>query len=475
MDKIKKYDYAIIGGGPTGLTLALLLKHYNKKIIIIEEENYIGGCHGVKRENNLFAEHGPRIYLDNYYNFMNILKLLDTNFTDIFTPYKFGKLDTGSIIFQNLSLVEIFKLFYKFITLSDSDKNISLYDYLKNNNFSDNAIDKLNKIGILTDGGDSTAYTLHNFLQILNQNFFYNIYQPKKPNDELLFKIWYDKLIEDPNKVDIFLNSKITNMRFNKNKEINNIEINNNININSNNYILAIPPLSQYKLLEKFNKSNVFKEDFKNWVIKTNYYEYIPIVFHWNEKIKLDRIWGLPDSDWGIGHIVMSDYMEFDNKTVISCIITLYNKSSRINKTPNEISNKDNLAEEVFYQLNKIHNNKLPIFDNYIINQNIYNNSLKKWIPIHTAFMTTKFKYLDNFKSNIINNLYNCGTHNGKSKYYFTSLESAVSNAIKLVHELVPESINDIQLETINFEVRKVLFILLIIVIVLMLANHWYY
>jgi phytoene dehydrogenase-like protein len=69
----KYYDYVIIGGGPTGLTLALYLSKYYK-IAIIEKEDQIGGCHSVKRIDGLFSEHGPRIYLDNYLVFKDILK-----------------------------------------------------------------------------------------------------------------------------------------------------------------------------------------------------------------------------------------------------------------------------------------------------------------------------------------------------------------------------------------------------------------
>ena len=46
-------------------------------------------------------------------------------------------------------------------------------------------------------------------------------------------------------------------------------------------------------------------------------------------------------------------------------------------------------------------------------------------------------KYIK-FNSEHIENLYNLGTHNGKSYYKFTSLESAVSNAVVLSKELYP-------------------------------------
>lgn len=52
------YDLVIIGGGPSGLSLAQKCCK-SKKILIIDKENDIGGCHRVRRIlNNLFTEHG---------------------------------------------------------------------------------------------------------------------------------------------------------------------------------------------------------------------------------------------------------------------------------------------------------------------------------------------------------------------------------------------------------------------------------
>jgi hypothetical protein len=47
-------------------------------------------------------------------------------------------------------------------------------------------------------------------------------------------------------------------------------------------------------------------------------------------------------------------------------------------------------------------------------------------------------KYIG-FKSTHIENLYNLGTHNGKSYIPFNSIESAVSNGIALGRELYPD------------------------------------
>ena len=82
------YDYAIIGGGPTGMTLAWILSKQKKNVILIEKDDVLGGCHKVLRINGYFTEHGPRIYSNSYLMFIEILSDMNINFEDLFTLYK---------------------------------------------------------------------------------------------------------------------------------------------------------------------------------------------------------------------------------------------------------------------------------------------------------------------------------------------------------------------------------------------------
>ena len=77
---------AIIGAGPTGLTMAHYILKYSPetKITIFDRESEIGGCHRVRRESTLFTEHGPRIYNSNYVNFKRILNELNLDFNNYF-------------------------------------------------------------------------------------------------------------------------------------------------------------------------------------------------------------------------------------------------------------------------------------------------------------------------------------------------------------------------------------------------------
>lgn len=465
----KYYDYIIIGGGPTGLTLALYLSKYNKKVALVEKEDQIGGCHSVKRVNGLFSEHGPRIYLDNYLVFGDILKKeLNTSFNELFTKYKIGKSDIYKVI-KSLSFRELFILASVFLNLNDNYKKTSFKEFLDYHNFSEKSKDILDRIGRLTDGGGIEKYTLFSFLQIINQNILYNIYQPKKPNDVGLFKILHQELIK--RNVDIYLNSEVKKINTNNTNLIINITTDKYI-FNADNFIFAIPPININKLFYNNNIDSGFKKDFNIWSENTNYITFIPVIFHWNTKLNIKRIWGYPQTSWGVGYIIMSDYMDFNDdrsKTVISAIITMSsNKSEFLNKTPDEIPYKEIIIKEVFRQLKTIHPN-LPEYTNAIMSQNYHNG--KEWISVHNAFMTTKYGYLD-FNSKIYKNLFNCGVHNGKSTYSFTSLESSIVNAIELLYILVPETKNEIKIRKAT-TLRIILLIIIVIILIFTLIFYF--
>jgi hypothetical protein len=446
----KKYEYVIVGGGPTGLTLALYLSKYKKRVAILEKESCLGGCHSVKRVDGLFTEHGPRVYLDNYLVFKEVLQNeLRTSYDELFTEYKYGNSDFAKTILSNLSKRELFIFAISFLKLNDSYKELSFKDFLDKHNFSERAKDIFDRIGRLTDGGGIEQYTLFSFLQIMNQNILYGkIYEPRKPNDVGLLKIWKETLLKRG--VDIYLSSEVNEIHVSRKDNI--IEWistsgNNNLRFYGDIFIFAIPP---YQINSVFNKTNLetgFRENFSEWSKKTNYITYIPVVFHWNKKIDIRKAWGYPQTSWGVGYIVMSDYMEFNNnrsKTVISSLITIQNKSDYLGKTPNEVPNNEVLINEVFRQLKTIVGD-IPMYDDAIMSQNYHNGN--EWVPLHTAFMTTKHGYLPS-NSRIYSNLYNCGVQNGKSKYVFTSMESSVVNAIELLYELVPETRSDIAIRT---------------------------
>lgn len=485
------YDFIIVGAGPSSLALAHCLSFKKAKILIIERENSIGGCHRVSRINyndeKLFTEHGPRVYSSAYKNFDMLLKDMNTSFEDLFIPYNFQITTVGNkTILSTLSFLELFKLTYNIILLMIDETygiNISMKDFLQSNNFQPKSIDIIDRICRLTDGGDINKYTLNKFLQLVNQQILYKLYQPKFPTDEGLLPLWKDFLKKrgvkfmlntEINKInttdDIITSLNIINSKKDKDKEL-----------KANNYILAIPPKNIASLLSSNNNiMNAFGDfnKFKEWSEDTEYLDYISITFHWNKTINLPNVYGFTKSDWGIVFIKLTDYMKFGesvSKTVISTAITITDRKSRYNgKMANEC-NKEEIIKDVLTQLKESFPELPEPSISTMTPNNYYNTEDNTWDSKDNAFILSyKSDYIP-FNSIQIKNLYNLGTQNGKSVYSFTSLESAVSNSIALSHIFYPELKNKYTQKR-GYTLRDIILTILLIIcigIVIYLITHF--
>jgi uncharacterized protein YrzB (UPF0473 family) len=480
------FDLVIVGAGPSGLALAQCCSGDDKRILIIDSELSIGGCHRVRRVNYnnqlLFSEHGPRIYSETYTTFKALLKEMNIDFYSLFKKYKFNISEIGNeTIFSVLSYTELgfFIKEFLFLIFDDSHgENVNLHSYLSKNNFTEKSIDMIDRVCRLTDGGDSKKFTLNEFLQLFNQQFFYSLHQPILPNDVGLFGMWYDWLVS--HNVDFLLGTSLEKINYNLSKnEVESIIVYKDgyhQKINTKKLVLAIPPKSLYNLLIK--QDNLLQGSFgelKNYSQETSYIEYISITFHWDTYLNLKKVYGFPRSDWGVAFIVLTDYMSFfedSSRTVISAAVTIVDaKSKNNNKTANECDESE-VIQEVFNQLKLAFGDDLLDPTISVLSPGVtYNNNTKKWESIDTAFiLSNKYTSL-NFKSNTLNNLYTLGTHNGKSLYKFTSLEAAVSNAVVLAKELCPTSKYTISRSYTVTDLLKVLVFIFVIYLAYLLLS----
>lgn len=482
---MSEFDLVIIGAGPSGLALAQCCTSIsNLKILIIDKESDIGGCHRVRRipyqNEMLFTEHGPRVYSSTYKVLNMLLEKMNSSFYDNFTPYNFNITSIGKeTIWSTLTYSELLILIFEFIKLTINENHgikITLLDFLKSQNFDTKAINIIDRICRLTDGAGSDKYTLNEFLQLFNQQFFYKLYQPKLPNDEGLFKLW--KTYLEKKGVVFMLNSFVDKLNISPNSKIvSHIDIISNdkiYKINGKKFIIATPPKNLINILENTNVPNIFG-DFnmlKKWSDDTAYIDYLSVTFHWNNKIQLPKIYGFPKTSWGVAYIILSDYMTFkesNSQTVISAAVTITNNISlKNNKIPDQCT-KDELIEEIFNQLKESFPD-LPNPTVSLLSPGVkYKNN--NWISEDTAFITTSnYSYLP-FESNIITNLYNLGTHNGKQRYNFTSMESAVTNSVELSYILFPELKNEYPIQT-HFKVTSFVKYFIIFILVLLFFKN---
>lgn len=468
-----KYDLIIIGAGPSGLALAQCVSKLNKKILILEKENVIGGCHRVRRVDGLFTEHGPRIYSSTYKVFNKLLREMNVEFKELFKEYNFTITQIGGeTVFTTLEWrelilfgIELFKLMINGNTGIDK----SMEEFVRNNNFKEESIEIIDRICKLTDGGGIEKYTLNQFLQLFNQQILHKLYQPNKPLDEGLFKIWKEYL--EKNGVEFSLDIEIEDIKI-ENGKIENIKIrkgNNNVSINGDKYVFAIPPKNLNEIVKKYDIKNDWG-DLERFSKETEYIDYISVTFHWSKKLELNKIYGFPKTEWGLAYIVLTDYMEFkeeNSKTVISTAVTITDrKSKNNNKTANEC-NKEELLKEMIYQLRQSFP-EIPEPSVVLLSPGvIYDENKKKWKSYDTAFISNSKEGFLKYKNNVITNMYNLGTHNGNSYYRFTSLESAVSNSVMLSKLLYKELNNKkyIALER-SLEISDIFDIVVIILII---------
>jgi len=435
----KEYDYIIVGGGPTGMTLAWLLGSKDKSILLLEQETILGGCHRVHRIDGYFSEHGPRVYSNSYLMFIELLKDMDIDFFQIFTEYKssIAKIDKKTVAsFKKKEKLAFFYAFIRLIVDSNYGKDISIQKFIDDNNFSNGSKDFIQRLCRLTDGAKSEDYTLFQFLQLQNQQYFYKLYQPKLPNDKGLIYLWEEKLKSTGN-VTIIKNVKVSGLN-NVNKKIDNITclINGVYNTyKAKKVILTIPPKPLYHLLNKSIGVEKAFGDLKEWKSKNSYFDYICMTFHYKNSIELPKIGGFPKTAWGIAFIILSNYMEFNDepsKSVISITITYTDVPNENGKTVDQCS-KEEIIEYVKSQL--------PFFptpDKVIISPNVIRLN-DKWINLDTAYVvTTENKFLEP-RSKEIDNLFAVGIYNGNSNYHFTSIESAVENAIEFAKTEIPD------------------------------------
>jgi hypothetical protein len=416
-------EVIVVGAGPTGLTLAWYLSN-EYKVTVIDQNKQVGGVHQVKRINNLFSEHGPRIYTTAYVNFISFLyNQLGLDFYSLFTPYNESVFSTAASFIGSLKWHELWALGWAFFTSSSSPTTVQ--EFVTHHKFTSDTIQLLDRFCRMTDGAGVERYTMKQLLALLNQHALYRIYQPRQPLDQSpLFRVWRNKL---ENKGVIFhLGERVTGIDV-VDKQVK------SVSTLQSRYpcdmcVLALPPTHVW------NFTHAVGDDFGQWSQATNYDPYICFTMHYAKgaRLFLSNSAITDQTPWGLVWIRVSDYWKHSDEVVVSVAITHTNIPGHNKKTANQCTADEMMkeAQEQIYSQQFQNNPKIGIVDKpvkMILSPGVRQEN-GRWINADTAFIYTKEGYRG--PSTEVSGLFHVGTHNGNSPYLFTSLESAMGNAL---------------------------------------------
>jgi hypothetical protein len=386
---------------------------------------------------------------------MNIIREIGIDSKDIFVKYKYNFIN--NLLFRNgLSIYEKYILlsaYCKYILNDNYGKTTILYDYIIFYKFSTSSIDIIDNICVYIDEGNSKTYSLNKFVKLYDILFNSKILVSCKPQDYFLFNVW-KKYLENRG-VSFILSDSIKRINLIDNS-VSCVELYSGQNYGCVNLVLAVPPTALVKLLNNVNNNDSEEdkkmlkyafgdyEEMERWKENTKYKNVICITYRFKDYVEIMPHNGLVlITEWGITALNISEYcdkLENNNYPILSVMVTQCDtRSSYNNKTANECSDDNELIKEVYRQLRISYINYIDVEYYAIINpNNYYDDKNKRWKCEDNAYYNAFAENYIGFKSNSIENLYNLGTHNGKSYIPFNSIESAISNGIALGRELYP-------------------------------------
>ena len=384
------YDVILVGGGPTALTLATYLPG---KVALLERHAVLGGCHRVLPSEE-FTEHGPRVYSGAYTNVARVLQRIGVDWNDVFVPTPFSpeKVD-GKVWYQWLSPKEIAWLSYEYIIFALFNKthgqHISMKTYCRRKGFSAESLAYIDTVCRFSDGAGADRYSLWEFVSGFDQHLT-PFHVPKAPLDGL-FRKWQSFL--EKKGVDIFLNADVERVTPTSVTSSGRI-------FRAKKVVLCIPPMHADALLRK---SDITESGFKDFAKKTKYDPYWSVTFF---GVSVDNAQGHKTTPWGC----LAVQYPFG---VVSAAATRFEAVSNVTGKTLAATKTNEAAREIARQLG------FPLGTKYAFTKTKYHDQ---------AFMATANRGY--FKSELKCGIASVGCHNGKSSYNFTSMESAVQNAL---------------------------------------------
>jgi hypothetical protein len=417
------YDYIIYGGGPTGITLGLLLSK-NYKVAIIEKKETIGGTWRVEWKGGLFTEHSPKVTVNDSENFVKLMEEIGLNFDEETEPVypareKLGIMD---FLIKNMSILDIIKLILVYIYYILTD--IAPYKTVKewSSNFSETGKKGLGTLSILVSDIPEKVM----MEDLLDSFQFYKLLKLKDPEKW----VKYAKKELEKRGVDIYYNLPLTSLSIRKGGIVNNLD-RGRLSIKGHKHILTLPPLALYEVLSRSgeeirgnwgNQEKVFD------LLLNSYYSSMGFQLHYNKKIKVPEnfCWHCETGGIALSYNTPFGSSHVREGTIITGTIVDQRNIKNIDDSIKSVIK--NIVNIIGHPPSNITINKVKR-SQYIGDQSIDN---QKFNSEDTAFVRTKRGILK--PKGKLSELYTVGSHNSKG---VSTINKSINNAKVFFYDIM--------------------------------------
>ena len=428
------YDYIIIGGGPTGITLSTMLANTNYKTLILESEHSLGGNWKVDMDGKYLTEHSPKVLFSNNHYFFQLLQIIGASQNSVHKVHgSFGNIKIMKSFLKNMSFTDTLKLVqlitHYFINPKTFDYYQSVKDWAEYQNISQNGCSFLKVLSIITSNTyDKICVGAFIEFALFDPGLFMELVYLNRPNEWIHHA---HKYLSSYKNLQILYDSHVLSI-----DDVQGIvRVENGNTFVGKNIILATPISACYNIINNSTmslKSNWFPSmnDFQHFVDMSTYLG-LGFQFHFDRQVSMPSQWCWSCfHDWTVIILEKKVNEQLSSKDpkvkcVWSCVIVdLDTKSKRLNKTVNECDTMDEIINEAIHQINTTRKKSIPKPYKITHHKNITRKD-GKWETMNTSYANSIGKV--HYAGKKVKNVFMVGPHNIGS---LTIIEFAVKSAI---------------------------------------------
>lgn len=428
-------DIAIVGGGPSGMSLTTMLSYTKQKILLIESDNNVGGCWKTEFiDDKYYSEHSPKIMTNRYHYFMKLCKHLGAQleFENVYQSNSLFSVYLSPNVIGQLNFVDMLIVILGFFKSRICENKETVKEFISSLSSTGQRVFYIVTVALASTPDKVMMQDVFDEMS----NIPPTLIQMKNPHKWIHH---FYKFCSHFDNVQIMNNTKVKSLEFKSNKYY----INNNII--ASRVHLCLPPLDLYNVLKSsISLQNTFGNihNLKKWAYGS-YYDGIGFQLHFNYNIEYPDNWCWSCiNDWNIIIIDASKYLQTftkDNtiKKVWTCvIIDQTNYSTRINKHVYECTLKE-IKDEVLHQL-KVYPNVFTFHKGITYKHG-------KWRSVSHSFSRNKLGTLSYTSKHP--NLYVVSPVNSKG---IVNMDLAIKNSYEFVKKYYNGYHNILQIDSCN-------------------------